>query len=252
MLLMSTESKITMFIKQNDSIYASLVARNIEFIRVDISTIDNPEEKLVALTDENNRLKEVVKANKPAPVPKEPKPTPPPQPKKESGPKEPKPDDEEEEESYEEVKVKFNTITNMEDIKRAFCNKEYDTFETLIQPHPFKYYNVQYKYASDKDGAPEFVAKNLVRGFVRNLEDSRKYLFAGFRCVLVDPANKIYSYPSLWIVNSTDPVEKIIGSMSEDFDFVPVEPEQMAHFLENFRKTDFETETNVVDEVYLH
>ncbi len=249
---MSTESKITMFIKQNDSIYASLVARNIEFVRVDISTIDNPEEKLAVLTDENNKLKEVVKANKPAPVPKEPKPTPPPQPKKESGPKEPKPDDEEEEESYEEVKVKFNTITNMEDIKRAFCNKEYDTFETLIQPHPFKYYNVQYKYSSDKDGAPEFVAKNLVRGFVRNLEDSRKYLFAGFRCVLVDPANKIYSYPSLWIVNSTDPVDKIIGSMSEDFNFVPVEPEQMALFLGDFRKTNFEAETNVVDEVYLH
>ena len=250
---MSTESKITMFIKQNDSIYASLVARNIEFARTDISAIENPEDKLIALTEENNKLKEVVKANKPAPVPKEPKPVQPTQPKKESAPKEKKPDDEEEEETYEEVKVKFNTITNMEDIKRAFCNKEYETFEELIKPHPFKYYNVQYKYSSDKDGAPEFVAKNLVRGFVRNLEDSRKYLFSAFRCVLTNPANKIYSYPSLWILNSTDPVDKIIGSMSEDFDFVLVEPEQMGEFLTNFRKTDFDNEsTNVVDELYLH
>jgi hypothetical protein len=251
---MSTESKIQMFTKQNDSIYASLLARNIEFVRVDTSGLDNLDDKLNALVDENNKLKEVVKVNKPAPVPKEPKPIQAPQPKKESAPKEKKPDEEEEDESYEEVKAKFNTITNMEDIKRAFCNKEYETFETLIQPHEFKYYQVQYKYASDKDGAPDFVAKNLVRGFVRNLEDSRKYLFAGFRCVLTDSANKIYSYPSLWIVNSTDPVEKIIGSMYDDFEFVPVNPEQMGEFISNFRKTDFESENsvNVVEEVYLH
>jgi hypothetical protein len=248
---MSVESKITMFIKQNDSIYASLVTRNIEFVRVDLSQIENPDDKLSALVDENNKLKEVVKANKPAPVPKEPKPIQAPQPKKESVAKESK-DEEDEEESYEEVKVKFNTITNMEDIKRAFCNKEYDNFESLVQSYPFKYYNVEYKYASDKDGAPDFVAKNLVRGFVRNLEDSRKYLFAGFRCLLMDPINKIYSYPSQWIVNSTDPVDKIIGSISEDFTFIPVEPEQMADFLTKFRKTNWDSETNVVDELYLH
>ena len=140
---MSTESKIQMFTKQNDSIYASLVARNIEFVRVDVSGLENPEDKLNALVDENNKLKEVVKANKPAPVPKEPKPVQAPQPKKESALKEKK-DDEEEEETFEEVKPKFNTITNMEDIKRAFCNKEYDVFESLVQAHPFKYYRVQY------------------------------------------------------------------------------------------------------------
>ncbi len=248
---MSTESKIQMFTKQNDSIYASLVARNIEFARVDISSFTSPEDQLAALVDENNKLKEVVKANKPAPVLKEPKPVQAPQPKKESAPKESTQNDEEEE-TFEEVKPKFNTITNMEDIKRAFCNKEYEVFENLIQPHPFKYYNVQYKYSSDKDGAPEFVAKNLVRGFVRNLEDYRKYLFVGFRCVLTNPETRTYSYPSMWIVNSTDPVADIIGSLYEDFEFVEVSPDSLAKFMVDFRKTNFDEPTNVVDELYAH
>lgn len=73
----------------------------------------------------------------------------------------------------------------MEDIKRAFFNKEYDTFETLIKQHPLRYYRASYNYASDKDGAPEFVAKNLVKGFVRNLDDFRKYFITGFRCFLM-------------------------------------------------------------------
>lgn len=247
---MSTESKIQMFTKQNDSIYASLVARNIEFARVDFSGLENLEDHLAALVDENNKLKEVVKANKPAPVPKELKPVPVPQPKKESAPKEKTDDDEEE--TFEEVKPKFNTITNMEDIKRAFCNKEYENFETLVQLHEFKYYRVQYKYASDKDGAPEFVAKNLVRGFVRNLEDYRKYLFVGFRCVLTEQEKKIYSYPSMWIINSTDPVANIIGSLYDDFEFIEVSPDGIGQFLVDFRKTNFDEPTNVVDELYAH
>lgn len=248
---MSTESKIQMFTKQNDSIYASLVARNIEFVRVDISGLTSLEDQLGALVDENNKLKEVVKANKPAPVPKEPKQVQILQPKKESVPKESNPDDDEEE-TFEEVKPKFNTITNMEDIKRAFCNKEYETFESLVQAHEFKYYHVQYKYASDKDGAQEFVAKNLVRGFVRNLEDYRKYLFVGFRCVLTNPEIRTYSYPSLWIVNSTDPVANIIGSLYEDFEFVEVTSGNLAQFMVAFRKTNFDEPTNVVDELYAH
>jgi hypothetical protein len=248
---MSIESKISMLTKQNDSIYTSLVARNIIFNRVDVSIIESLDNKLDALVDENNKLKEVVKANKPPPVIKEVKPVLPPQPKKESIVKV-KEEDDDLEETYEDAKTKYNVITNMEDIKRAFCNKEYETFEALIQPHHFKYYNVQYKYASDNNGAPEFVAKNLVGGFIRSLEDSRKYLFVGFRCVLTDLINKTYSYPSMWIVNSTDPIDAIISTMYNDFEFVEVVPEQMTSFLSNFRKTNFDVETNVIDERYLH
>ena len=245
---MSTESKIQMFTKQNDSIYTSLVARNIEFVRVDVSSL-HLDEKLNALIDENNKLKEVVKVNKPVPVPvpKEPKQVQVSQPKKQSVPKE-----EDDDETFEGVKQKFNTIVNMEDIKRAFCNKDYDNFETLVQPHPFKYYYAQYKYESDKDGSPEFVAKNLQRGFVRNLEDYRKYLFVCFRCVLTDQEKKTYSYPSMWIVNSTEPLANIIGSLHEDFNFVEVEQPNLVQFMTTFRKINFDEFTNVIDELYAH
>lgn len=255
---MTTESKITMFIKQNESIFSSLISRGIDFIRVDVSNINDLEQKLAMLVDENNKLKEVVKLNKPAPVPKEVKQVQITQPKKEGSSKEKKDEGENDEcDTYEEVKLKFNTITNMEDIKRAFCNKEYDTFETLVQQHPFKYYNVTYKYSSDKDGAPDYSAKNLVRGFVRNLDDYRKYLLAGFRCILVDPVNKIYSYPSMWIVNSTDSIQTILGSMYDDFEFVEITQEQIPKYLKYFRKTNFDEESNIIDkviidEVYAH
>ena len=143
-----------------------------------------------------------------------------------------------------------STITNLEDIKRAFFNKEYDTFETLIKPHPLKYYRASYNYASDKDGAPEFVAKNLVKGFVRNLDDFRKYFITGFRCFSdVDESGlKKYSYPSMWIVNSNDKLEDIIGSLYEDFTFS--EENDVDVFLRDFRKLD--DVDNLLDEAYLH
>lgn len=254
---MSAENKINMFTKQNDSIYASLMARDVEFIRIDMSSIDNQDEKLVSLVNENKKLIALVNENKmknkkevdkkPAAIVNENKVK---NKKKEV--------EENEDEELLETLVqaqeiqKFNTICNMEDIKRAFCNAEYETFENLVQAHPFKYYQVEYKYASDKDGAPEFIAKNLLRGFVRNIDDYRKYFFVGFRCILTDLENKIYTYPSMWIVNSTDPIQTIIGSVYEDFEFIEIAQENILQFLVNFRKTNFDEVTNVVDEIYAH
>lgn len=62
-----SSDKVQMFINQNNSIYSSLVARNINFDRVDLSLITNIEDQLNALIEENTRLKEIVKANKPPP-----------------------------------------------------------------------------------------------------------------------------------------------------------------------------------------
>ena len=81
------------------------------------------DEQLKLLIDENNKLKEIVKLNKPIEV-KEVK-------AKEDKPKEDKPkvlEDDDSDEYAKEVQPKFSTITNMEDIKRAFCNKEYENF----------------------------------------------------------------------------------------------------------------------------
>ena len=56
------------------------------------------------------------------------------------------------------------TLTNMEELKRAFFNKEYEQFQQLIKIHDFTYYNAEYKFSSDNDNKPEYIAKNLVGG----------------------------------------------------------------------------------------
>lgn len=239
---------------QNNSIYNSLISKNVSFTRFAISDLFTDEVKLEILLKENAALKELSKNNRPPPQIKEKKEQPKTNKKVEDEHKDKNKDlseiDNDKEESFEDPVKKFSTITNLEDIKRAFFNKEYDTFETLIKPHPLKYYRASYNYASDKDGAPEFVAKNLVKGFVRNLDDFRKYFITGFRCFSdVDESGlKKYSYPSMWIVNSNDKLEDIIGSLYEDFTFS--EENDIDVFLWDFRKLD--DVDNLLDEAYLH
>lgn len=214
--------------KQNDSIFASLVAKNILFERVIIPDGIDEQEHLKLLNEENSRLKEVVKANKPPPQPKEVKPV------VESKPKESKPkDDEDDDEVYEEPVKKFDTITNMEDMKRAFFGGDYNLFEEQLKSHPFKLYKVGYKYNSDKDGVPEFSAKNLLKGFVRNFDDYRKYFMICFRCWKALDKNE-YKYDSVWVVNTNEPIQNIIGSMWEDFVFE--ETSDINDFLNTIKK----------------
>ena len=243
--------------KQNDSIFSSLHARNITFERVLIPEGIDETEHIRLLTDENNQLKEVVKANKPAPIPKEEKK---PQIQQQSQPvkKDEKttPDkNEEEEEVYEEPVKKFDTITNMEDMKRAFFNGDYPVFEELFKAHPFNVYKMNYKYNSDKDGAPDFSAKNLLKGFVRNFDDYRKYFMICFRCMKAETSNT-YRYDSYWIVNTNSPVQEIIGSTWEDFE--PDESIQIDKFIELIKKIPETEEPVYVDgytcigESYVH
>jgi hypothetical protein len=237
---------------QNNAIYNSLCAKNIAFTRSEINDNMSVEEMIDILTIENKALKELSKNNKPVQV-KEPKKQPIVQneTKKCDGDE----DENNKEESYEDPVKKFSTITNLEDIKRAFFNGEYEQFETLIKTQVgLKYYFATYNYASDKDGCPEFIAKNLVKGFVRNLDDFRKYFIIAFRCFSrKEEGIKKYSYPSLWILNSNDGLGNIIGSLYEDFTFV--EEMDISLFLREFRKINVDNEnddTNLLDEAYLH
>ncbi len=218
---MSSNKAILGLQKQNDGIYSSLTARGIQFERIVIPEGINEEEHLNLLKEENTKLKEVSNANKPPPQPKEEKKKPEPtqtqsQPKKESKSKDG--DEEDDEETFEEPVKKFDTITNMEDLKRAFFSGDYETFEFQIKVHPFKFYRVGYKYDSDKDGVPDFSAKNLLKGFVRSFDDYRKYFMVCFRCWKNQHESK-YKYESLWIVNTNEKISNIIGSMEEDFIF---------------------------------
>ncbi len=241
---MSLSQKITSINKQNESIFASLMAKG---IKVDWDIIPEGSDEtttLEILIGQNNKLKELAKQNKPAPQVKEPKAPQPiqsqPKPKKEE-------DEEADEEELEPPKPKFECICNMEDIKRSFFSKDYEVAKSLILAQPFKYYTVNYKYNSDKDGAPDFVAKNLLKGFVRNFDDYRKYFMICFRCHKV---GSNYEYKSYWLINTTEPVDKVIGSVYEDFEFTEV-IEDFEGFIKSMEKLDENTE-GLVGEAYVH
>ena len=234
--------------KQNDSILFSILSRKIDFVRAIIPEGISEDEHIKILTEENLRLKEVVKANKPAPQPKEEK-IKVEQPKQESKPKEESKEDDEQEETFEEPVKKFETIVNMEDLKRAFFNGLYEEFESNVKSSPFKFYRVGYKYNGDKDGAPDFSAKNLLKGFVRNFDDYRKYFMICFRC-WKDLNETKYKYSSLWIVNTLEPIRNIIGSFSDDFEFE--EETDINTFISDIKKLVNIDETLCIGESYVH
>ena len=73
----------------------------------------------------------------------------------------------------------------------------------------------------------------------------------GFRCISIQE-NK-YSYPSYWIVNSNDDLKTIIGSIYDDFVFIPVvEEERIVRMYRNMQKNEDETDEALIGEVYLH
>jgi len=230
------ENKIKNLIKQNDSIYNSLLSKNISFERLKINDELPNEDKIKLLLEDNDKLKNISKLNRPPPEVKIVKPVVIENKKKICN--------EEEEENYETCQKKFSTITNMEDIKRAFFSKNYELFNELVQQFNFKYYRADYKYSSEKDGSPEFIAKNLVKGFVRNLEDYRSYFMICFRCYKKD---NNYLYPSLWIVNSNDNIKDIIESNYDDY--IYKEETDIVSFLQDIQKVDDE---NCIEEGYLH
>ncbi len=244
------DNKINGLIKQNEAIYTSLKTKNVVDLGELVVLSDDMtlEQKLEALTLENNRLKELSKQNKPPPQPKAEKQVVPQQPKKEKK----EDDNEEDDEDLKEPVKKFDCITNMEDIKRAFfgCeNNDYTQFNELVKAHEFKLYKVNYKYSSDKDGAPTFSAKNLVGGFIRNFDDLRKYFMICFRCIKNDTTPVTYSYPSYWIVNSPEPLQNIIGSLYDDFEFVECNDKE--EFYNLMYKLNSEDES-LITEGYVH
>ena len=246
------DKQISNILKQNQSIHTSLVSRKINDLPELISLTESIslDEQLKLLIDENNKLKEIVKVNKPIEV-KEVKVS---EVKaKEVKPKEKEVKDDDSDEDAKEVQPKFSTITNMEDIKRAFFSADYELFKNLLLEHQFKMYTGEYLYASDKDSAPDYSARNLVKGMIRSFDDYRKYFMICFRCFQnQDNLSKMtYTYPSLWIVNSTDSINIIIGSVAEDYKLTEVSSENILDFLKLLEKLNEET-PGLIAESYVH
>ncbi len=151
-------------------------------------------------------------------------------------------------ENYSEPTTKFSTIGNLEKAKRSFFNNDHPGFVSEINSKPYKFYKTSYKYSSDYDGRPEFIARNLNGGFSKDLEDLRKYFMCVFRCNNV--GDKIYSYDGHWIVNTNDQLSTILGSRYDDFNWTEmVTDEEKNKFMEEFKKVD---ENKVVSEEYVH
>lgn len=229
--------------KQNDGMETAFKNKGIQFNKLSVS-IEDSETELKILKDYNEYLKGISKNNRPPPQEK---------PKVEPSKPKKKDEDEEEDDVPKEIKPVYSTITNMEDIKRAFFSKEYDTFHQLVRQHPFKYYKANYKFSSDNTGRPGYVAKNLLRGFVQGLDDYRKYLMVCFRCILVNKDTTEYRYPSYWIVNSNDDIKNILGSFYDDYEFINVDEEDaISKLLKKMEKNEDETDEFLIGETYLH
>lgn len=237
------ENKINALLKQNQSIYNSLVAKNVPDIGTLVELTDDMtlEQKYEFLLNDNILFKKLLP--KPVIVPKVAEP-------KIIIPTVKVIIDDDEDEIQKDPVIKYDTITNMEDMKRAFFSEEYDIFDNLVREHKFRLYYGNYKFSSDKDGCAEYNAKNLIRGFVRNFEDYGKYFMICFRCFLnvIDDKNT-YLYSSLWIVNTNDDISKITGTLSDDFELNEVT--DLESFYKDMRKLDPEIE-RLVGEGYVH
>jgi hypothetical protein len=238
------EKQIANLKKQNEGMESGFKNKGVKFTKLSIDSVDL-EKELSFLKDYNEYLKNISKQNRPTPQEK---------PKvEETQVVKPKHnDDEDEDDIPKEVKPVYSTITNMEDIKRAFFSKEYDMAFALINQQPFKFYKANYKYADDNTGRPSFVAKNLLRGFVQNLDDCRKYFMICFRCILINKDPNQYRYLSYWVVNTNDDLKVILGSTYDDYDFIQVEDEEVCKMLERMKKNEDETDDDLIGEVYLH
>jgi len=242
---MDMEKQIVNLMKQNEGLEASFRNKGVNFNKLSVDNNMESTIKFSLLKDYNEYLKDISRQNRPPPQEK---------PKEQPKPNEPKQKEPVDEDDVpKEIKPVYSVITNMEDIKRAFFSKEYNMALDLINQQPFKFYKVNYKYASDNTGRPAYVAKNLLRGFVQGLDDYRKYFMICFRCILVNKDTTEYTYPSYWIVNTNDNLKTVLGSIYDDYEFIALEcDEAINKMLKQMEKNEDENDESLIGEVYLH
>lgn len=141
---------------------------------------------------------------------------------------------EEEDENYEDVKKTFPTFGNLEGAKRALTNSDFEKFKEEIKAKPYNFYRGSYKYNRDNDNKPAFIATNLLTGFVKNMEDWKKFFFCGFRCVYSSDTG-IYEYPSIWIANCADSdAKQMLDIYFEDHGLTLINSDQIDSIIEEF------------------
>ena len=117
-------------------------------------------------------------------------------------------------EVYEEPVAKFEITCSLEPIKKKFFEHNIDAFRTELTSNSYRAFLAEYSYSNDYEGSPQFVVNNFLNGFVQQLEQERKYLFMGFRCV---KDNFTYSIQSAWITNTKIPMSELIKDKYDYF-----------------------------------
>ena len=138
-------------------------------------------------------------------------------------------------ESTPDKKVAYAKLGNLENVKRAFCNNEFDSFNKLVkeQKPSFKLFTAEYVDTYNEfQGKPDFILVNKGKGFVKVLEDFRNYLFTTFVCYKKDGKVVFKSY---WIVNTAEDLKTVLEDEYDSFTFTPVNEADIDTFLDGFK-----------------
>jgi hypothetical protein len=135
------------------------------------------------------------------------------------------------------LKRSFFSLLKDEDDNCAFNNVNEQFEHTINSFDNLAFYFGEYNYEGEMDGKPEFIQNNTLKStFGSIVTDHVKYLFAKFN--LYRYQNKC-KYPSMWIVNSIDSIEDILGHDASYFTFTKVElndKDSRNSFIKNFEK----------------
>ena len=146
---------------------------------------------------------------------------------------------------------KFEIINDLEPLKRNFFNKEersLDLLRTELNNNNYKFYVIEYNYSNSMFGKPEYMACNLMKGFIKRFDNYTKYLFSVFRC-FNNKNNNDYIYVSYILLNTPSSFTEILGDKLDDFSFEEIDSNR---FIDKIIESSSENNLNLLDEIYIH
>lgn len=146
---------------------------------------------------------------------------------------------------------KFQIINDLEPLKRNFFNKEersLDLLRTEINNNNYKFYVIEYNYSNIMFGKPEYMVCNLMKGFIKRIDNYTKYLFGVFRC-FNNKNNGDYIYIAYILLNTPSTFTEILGNLLDDFSFEEINSDR---FINKIIENAGENNLNLLDENYIH
>lgn len=158
--------------------------------------------------------------------------------------------EEEEKKKLQETNViKYEMINDLEPLKRNFFNPDERDLNYLndeLIKNDYKYYALEYNYSDHMFGKPDYIASNLLKGFIKRMENYSKYIFGVFRCF--NDENNNYFYVSYLLFNTLS-FEKILEKELDDFGIEQINKDK---FMEKIIENTKEKNLNLLSEKYIH